>query len=112
MNKDKFIGDLSKKYSFEIESNKDNLATGDKIIVKSNTEIKKESVVSILGDVTGTGNINVSDVAKSYQYYKKRIDMAEEYVIAADVVKDNEIKINDVAKLYQYYKKRIPSLEG
>ena len=64
----------------------------------------------IPGDVTGTGKINVNDVAKLYQYVRGKIEMGQEYLLAGDVVVDNEYAINDVAKLYQYIKGKIESL--
>jgi len=74
-------------------------------------ELLKTYIISVLGDVTGSGDIKVSDVAKMYQYVKNVIEMNNEYQIAADVTGDGSIKVNDVAKLYQYIKGNIESLE-
>lgn len=105
---------INKQYKVFIDSNNDsnNLATGDKIkIYNSQLELVYEYQVVIPGDVTGTGKINVSDVAKLYQYVRGKIEMGQEYLLAGDVVIDNEFAINDVAKLYQYIKGNIESLD-
>ena len=86
------------------------VGTGTKVIIKLSSGTKEYTLV-IKGDITGTGNSSVSDVAKLYQYLKGKIDMEEHYVLAGNVVDtDNEIKIGDVAKLYQFIKGKISSL--
>jgi len=75
------------------------------------TETKEYTVV-IKGDVTGTGEASVSDVAKLYQALKGKIEIEDCYKEAGNVYSDdNEIKINDVAKLYQYIKGKIDTLD-
>jgi len=100
-------------YHFEFEeSSSENIATGDNLLVYDQSdELLKTYIISVLGDVTGSGDIKVSDVAKMYQYVKNVIEMNNEYQIAADVTGDGSIKVNDVAKLYQYIKGNIESLE-
>ena len=95
-----------------VEKTKGNIATGDKIRIYLDDLLVIEYIAVVKGDVTGTGTSTVSDVAKLYQYLKKKITMEECYVEAGNVVDiDNEIKINDVAKLYQFIKGKINSLE-
>lgn len=65
----------------------------------------------VMGDVTGTGEVSIADVARLYQYYKKKVPMNEEYIIAGDVTNDGQIEVNDISKLYQYAKHKIDSLE-
>ena len=87
------------------------ICTGDIVSIYLNDNLVISYVVVVKGDVTGTGNSRVSDVAKLYQYLKGKIDMEEHYVLAGNVVDtDNEIKIGDVAKLYQFIKGKISSL--
>ncbi len=88
----------------------DNITTGT-ILRTSLGNVASEYKFVILGDITGTGDVNVSDVARLYQYYKKKVDMESEFVQAGDVTKDGQIEINDVSKLYQYSKHKIDSLE-
>ena len=100
------------KYNIKVIGENEVISTGDKVqITKKDGTLVKEYITFILGDITGTGKINVSDVAKLYQYIKDKINMEEEFKNAANVVKDDELKINDVAKLYQYIKEKIKSLE-
>ena len=87
------------------------VGTGTKVIIKLSSGTKEYTLV-IKGDVTGTGTSSVSDVAKLYQYLKKKINMEDYFIEAGNVVNtDNEIRINDVAKLYQFIKGKISSLE-
>ena len=87
----------------------DNVTTGT-ILRTSLGDTASEYKFIVLGDITGTGDVNVSDVARLYQYYKKKVDMESEFVQAGDVAKDGQIEINDVAKLYQFSKHNIDSL--
>ena len=87
------------------------VGTGTKVIIKLSSGTKEYTLV-IKGDVTGTGTSSVSDVAKLYQYLKKKINMEDYFIEAGNVVNtDNEIGINDVAKLYQFIKGKLNSLE-
>ncbi len=87
------------------------VGTGTKVIIKLSSGAKEYTLV-IKGDVTGTGTSSVSDVAKLYQYLKKKINMEDYFIEAGNVVNtDNEIRINDVAKLYQFIKGKLNSLE-
>ena len=87
------------------------VGTGTKVIIKLSSGTKEYTLV-IKGDVTGTGTSSVSDVAKLYQYLKKKINMEDYFIEAGNVVNtDNEIRINDVAKLYQFIKGKLNSLE-
>lgn len=95
--------------SLEVKSD-DIIRTGDKIEFLFDTE-KVIYDLSVLGDVTGTGGINVSDVAKGYRYLRKKIELDDCYIYALDVTLDKEIKVNDIAKLYRYVRKKIEGLE-
>lgn len=105
--------DITKKiYNINnIEKSTGVFATSDKIkFYQNNKEIGNYDIV-VKGDVTGTGSINVSDVAKLYQYLKGIIDIQNYFIKAGNVVdSDNSIRINDVAKLYQYVKGNIKEL--
>ena len=93
------------------EKTSGNLATADKVkLYQNGKEIGSYEIV-VKGDVTGTGAINVSDVAKLYQHLKGKINMSSSYIKAGNVVdSDSTIRINDVAKLYQYVKGNIKEL--
>ena len=114
LNKTTFINSvkISDYYDIRITGAEEYIATGNKLEIYNKEGIlKDEYIISVLGDITGTGTINVSDVAKLYQYIKGTIDIEKEFILSSDVVHDQKIKINDVAKLYQYIKKSIESLE-
>ena len=87
------------------------VGTGTKVIIELSSGTKEYTLV-IKGDVTGTGTSSVSDVAKLYQYLKKKINMEDYFIEAGNVVDtDNEIKVGDIAKLYQFIKGKVISLE-
>lgn len=89
----------------------DYIGTGTTLTLKS-TAVEEEYTIFILGDVTGSGDVNIADVAKAYQHYKKRKQMDLLYVKAANVAGSGDtVDIADVAKLYQYAKKKIHSLD-
>jgi len=70
-----------------------------------------EYKLSVLGDSTGDGDIDIADVAKTYQFLKEKAQMDKVYQVAVDVTFDEEILINDVAKLYSYVKRKITTLK-
>ena len=103
INKNNFVNNIKTNdyYDIKITGSEENVATGNKLEIYNKEGIlDSEYIIVVLGDITGTGNINVSDVAKLYQYIKGTIDMEKEFILASDVVLDNELKVNDVAKLY------------
>lgn len=115
---DSLLSKINTSGKVTIKDNKGNVIAGNSLvgtsykIVVELTNKTYEYTVIVKGDVTGTGTSSISDVAKLYQYLKKKIDMDECYKEAGNVVSiDNEIKINDVAKLYQFIKKKINGLE-
>lgn len=101
-------------------SNASNVKTGDKIVIHLNgNDITYK--LSVLGDVTGDGIIEINDVGRLYRYYNGRVEHLnihyskenddEEFLLAGDVVVDGMIEINDVGRLYRYFNGRINELE-
>ena len=86
------------------------LYTGDVLEVYLNNKKYKDYIVVVKGDITGDGKIDISDVAKLYQYFKGKIKMDLEYQKAGKLVNNNSITIADVAKLYQYLKGKVKVL--
>lgn len=83
----------------------DILKTNDKIKIKlSSGEVIY--TLSILGDLTGDGEIRINDVAKLYRRLKHPYDeeLNDAEYAAGDTVNDGNIVINDVAKLYRKLK--------
>lgn len=88
------------------------IGTGNKVNIYLDDELVANYTIVVKGDTTGDGKVSVGDVAKLYQYLKKKITMEEHFATAANVVDvDDEIKVGDVAKLYQFVKGKISSLE-
>ena len=94
--------------------------TGDKITIKIGSGVITYTL-SILGDVTGDGIIEINDVGRLYRYYNGReahlnIRYSSEgddeaFFLAGDVVVDGVIEINDIGRLYRYYNGRVSYLE-
>ena len=62
-----------------------------------------EYVVSVRGDVTGEGDINVNDVVGvSRHVIKGNYLEGIEYINASDINSDNKVDINDVIRLAKY----------
>ena len=91
-------------------TNDSKIKTGDIIEIKM-TDKTNTYRASVLGDITGTGNSAVGDVAMLYRYIKGKNDLESYESAAGDIVGDGQIKINDVGMLYRYVKGRIPTLE-
>lgn len=77
--------------------------------IKLDDETKYQ--LAVIGDTTGDGEINIADVAKTYQYLKNKITMDKIYQVSGDVTYDNQILINDIAKIYSYVKGKITTLK-
>lgn len=72
---------------------------------RDNQSIVKPSYsASLLGDVTGDGEIGINDVSRLYRAHKGLITLTKLEKITGDIIADNEIKINDVSKLYRHVK--------
>lgn len=91
-------------------TNDSKIKTGDIIEIKM-TDKTNTYRASVLGDITGTGNSAVGDVAMLYRYIKGKNKLESYESAAGDIVGDGQIKINDVGMLYRYVKGRIPTLE-
>lgn len=78
---------------------------------KANKEIIKPTYsVYEKGDITGDGEIEISDVSKLYRAVKGIITLTNEEKEAGDVITDGNISINDVSRLYRYCKGAISEL--
>ncbi len=88
------------------------IATGYKLVVTFDTGTTYEYILVVRGDVNGDGKITNSDVAKLFQFLRKKITMDDCYIFAGNVSShDDEIKIGDVSKLFQFIRNKIDSLE-
>lgn len=106
---------LSEEYTISIESKiidkNEYIYTGSKTKIYKNGKLYDELTNIVLGDTTGDGIVNISDVSKLYRFLKRKIEMDGIYIQAGNVVStDDKIGINDVSKLYRYLKRKIDSL--
>lgn len=92
-----------------INNNDEKITTGTtyKIMFGKYAE---EYTIMVKGDITGTGEVGISDIARLYQFYKKKVPMDQVYALAGDIDNDGKVQVNDIAKLYQFYKHKIDSL--
>ena len=100
------------KHQVEIISsnNKENIIkTGDRILIKSDNKTKSY-LVSVVGDVTGDGRAEITDITKLYRYLKGKSNLSDIEKKAGDVTGDGEVNITDITKMYRYLKGKIPVL--
>ena len=109
---EELFGKIDTNCEIEIISNDGSNITKDDIL-KTNDKIKIKLssgeviyTLSILGDLTGDGEIRINDVAKLYRRLKHPYDeeLNDVEYAAGDTVNDGNIVINDVAKLYRKLK--------
>ncbi len=89
------------------------IGTGCVLKIKFKDGESIEYTLIVRGDTTGDGKIDLNDVTKDFQYYRKKIKMEDYFIKAGKVIdKNKNITLNDVTKLFQYYRGKIDSLEG
>jgi len=85
------------------EVNTDTVGTGHKLVINISDSEKIEYTISILGDVTGDGIVNIADVIKIADHTIKGNILINDYELkAVDVTGDNIINIADVIKIADY----------
>ena len=67
-------------------------------------------MVSVVGDVTGDGRAEITDITKLYRYLKGKSNLSDIEKKAGDVTGDDEVNITDITKMYRYLKGKIPIL--
>ncbi len=67
--------------------------------------------IILKGDVTSDGVINLSDVSKVYNYYKKKTTLNVEQLEAAKITGSSSVTLGDVSRLYNYYKGKTTNLD-
>ena len=75
-------------------NNSSNLATGDKVTVKTENETKTYEVV-LKGDVNGDGVIKATDYVKIKNHIMETNKLTGAYLKAADINNDNQLKATD-----------------
>jgi len=84
--------------------------TGDKVQITVNSDTYTYEL-SVLGDNTGDGVIEINDVGRLYKYYNNRLTFTKAQIEASDIINDNVIEINDVGRLYKFYNNKFSTLE-
>lgn len=64
----------------------------------------------ILGDVDGSGSVNIMDADRLFRHVNKQLTLTEEQLARADVDHDGSINIMDADRLFRYINKQIPAL--
>lgn len=88
------------------------IRTGDKVKIKfkgNSNEI--EYTLSVLGDLTGDGELAVNDVAKLYSNVRGRNKLDMVFMNAGDIINNGSVAVNDVSRLYAYMRGRAETLE-
>lgn len=82
-------------------SKTDKLATGDKVTIINGGDAKTYTV-SLLGDLSGDGEINIADLLKIKKAILGYLNLDNEYLKAADINSDNKIDIADLLKIKKH----------
>lgn len=81
------------------------------VLTVNGLEDKINCIIVVKGDVTGDGEVSISDVLKANQYRNNKIELTDAEFLAGNVVDSNdEIGIEDVLKLNQYRLNKIDTL--
>ncbi len=88
-----------------LNSNNEELKNGDYIsngskVIANNTTYE----IILLGDITGDGKIQLSDISLLYNVYKSKQTLNEERIESGKLTGNKNISLGDVAKLYNYYR--------
>ena len=87
-------------------SNKQKISTGTEFTIENS--IKYMLVVT--GDITGDGNVNISDLVKLNMYSVGKFNLQNEYLLAGDVNHDRNVNIGDLVRLNLFSIGKINSL--
>ena len=87
-------------------SNEQKVSTGTELTIENS--IKYTLVVT--GDITGDGNVNISDLVKLNMYSIGKFNLQNEYILAADVNHDRRVNIGDIVRLNLYSIGKISTL--
>ncbi len=104
-----FKNNIDSNQTYTIYDNNNKAVSDDALIGTGFTVTTGNSSyhIVVMGDVTGDGLINISDLAKLYNQYKTGNHLTSYYLEAGLLTHNNKVVIGDVAKLYNIYKGRI-----
>ena len=103
MNKNNILTNIS--YSIKDKDNNvitdRNLRTGDKIIFDNGIEY----ILSLIGDSSGDGKVDVDDVIKIVNHFVGKTSLEEAYLLSSDINSDGQADVDDVIKIVNYFTK-------
>lgn len=85
----------------DIENNEKtgNLATGDKIIIKTLTSQEKTFEIAINGDVNGDSVVDIKDLLRIQKHLLGTLNLSGSYSVAADNNYDGKINVQDLLRI-------------
>lgn len=88
-----------------VVTNTSKAKTGDKISISSSSGTVVYTI-SVIGDVTGDGNVNMNDVTAAYRHFaNKTIITDTAKFISGNIAGSNDkINMNDVTKIYRIFR--------
>lgn len=84
-----------------INDNNKKLGTGYKVKIEGNDQVY-EYLISVKGDTTGDGNINVSDIVDVANTIVNDRNLAKVYYSASDYNEDSSINVKDIVSIARY----------
>lgn len=93
-----------------LDDDKTLIVTGDVLKLTKDDKVYYEYINIVKGDINSDGVVDISDLAKMYNYYRKNATLTDIYLKAADVNDDGAVDISDLAKYYNYYRKNIDEI--
>ena len=100
-------------YPVEVKSSDESTVVTDTLATNQVIELagKTRAIISVKGDVTADGKINLSDILKLNLFRLGKLNPTYSEFLASNVCNiDNEINFQDVLKLNQYRLKKISTL--
>ena len=87
-------------------SNKQKISTGTELTIENSIKY----ILVVTGDVTGDGNVNISDLVKLNMHSVGKFNLQNEYILAGDVNHDRNVNIGDIVRLNLYSIGKLNSL--
>ena len=87
-------------------SNEQKVSTGTELTIENSIKY----ILVVTGDVTGDGNVNISDLVKLNMHSVGKFNLQNEYILAGDVNHDRNVNIGDIVRLNLYSIGKLNSL--